>query len=160
VTAFLNQYSFLILGALLLALTVYGLSRRGFRKPDWLLLLLMAGLIFAAWWVLHPSASQVRDASAVKAEIGVGTPVLLEFQSPYCLGCAAMKPAVDRLEEETQGKLIIIRLNIQDAVGRQLAAEYGSQYTPTFVFIDAQGIEQWRTVGSLEGERVLGSLEE
>ncbi len=82
-TRFLNQYSFLILGALVLALTVYGLSRRGFRRLDWLLLFLMAGLVFAAWWVLHPTASPARDASAVRAEIGAGTPVLLEFQSPY-----------------------------------------------------------------------------
>jgi ABC-type glycerol-3-phosphate transport system permease component len=82
-TKILNQYSYLILGALILALAVYALSRRGFRKVDWLLLIVLVGLIFAAWWVMHPTASQVEDADAVRAKIGAGTPVLLEFQSPY-----------------------------------------------------------------------------
>lgn len=71
-----------------------------------------------------------------------------------------MKPVVDRLEEQTQGRLTIIRLDIHDPVGRQIAAEYGFQYTPTFVFLDAEGQEQWRSVGSLEVERVLASLED
>lgn len=79
----LNQYSFLLLGVLILALAVYALFRRGFRRFDWLLLIALAGLIFSAWWVMHPPATQVQDADAVRAKIGAGTPVLLEFQSPY-----------------------------------------------------------------------------
>ncbi len=71
-----------------------------------------------------------------------------------------MKPVVDRLEEQTKGRLIIILLDIHDPIGRQIAAEYGFQYTPTFVFLDTEGQEQWRSVGSLEVERVLASLED
>jgi ABC-type glycerol-3-phosphate transport system permease component len=82
-TRILNQYSFLIFGVLILALAIYALSRRGFRRVDWLLLIALMGLVFAAWWVMHPTASQVQDVDAVRARIGAGTPVLLEFQSPY-----------------------------------------------------------------------------
>ncbi len=82
-TKILNQYSFLILGVLIIALAVYALSRRGFRRLDWLLLVALAGLVIAAWWVMHPTASQVSDADSLRARIGAGTPVLLEFQSPY-----------------------------------------------------------------------------
>ncbi len=71
-----------------------------------------------------------------------------------------MKPVVDRLEEQTQGRLVIIRLDIHESVGREIGAEYNFQYTPTFIFIDSQGHERWRTVGGLDVERVLSSLEE
>ena len=69
-----------------------------------------------------------------------------------------MKPVVDVLEQELGSKLLIIRLNIQESVGRELAPVYGFEYTPTFIFFDAQGNELWREVGSLDVERVRDSL--
>ncbi len=69
-----------------------------------------------------------------------------------------MKPVVDRLEEETKGKLVVIRVNIQDPVGKQLAAEYNFEFTPTFIFFDAKGKQQLRMVGSLDTEKVLSLL--
>ncbi|OQY80697.1 MAG: hypothetical protein B6D40_12465 [Anaerolineae bacterium UTCFX3] len=69
-----------------------------------------------------------------------------------------MKPVVDGLEKELAGKLILIRLNIQESVGRELAPVYGFQYTPTFIYFDAQGNELWRQVGGLDVERVKQSV--
>ena len=69
-----------------------------------------------------------------------------------------MKPVVDGLEQETKGKLIVIRLNIQDPVGKQLAEQYNFEFTPTFIFFDARGKELWRSVGSLDTQKVLNSL--
>jgi thioredoxin-related protein len=69
-----------------------------------------------------------------------------------------MKPIVDGLEKETKGRLIVIRLDIQTEPGRTLAPLYGFQYTPTFIFFDAQGQEAWRVVGQLDPNRVLDSL--
>lgn len=59
----------------------------------------------------------------------------------------------------TIGKpLHIIRLNVQEPVGRELAPVYGFEFTPTFVFFDAQGNEVWRTVGSFDPQQVRDSL--
>jgi thiol-disulfide isomerase/thioredoxin len=69
-----------------------------------------------------------------------------------------MKPVVDGLEQELAGQLLIIRLNIQESVGRELAPVYGFEYTPTFIFFDAQGDELWREVGSLDVERVRDAV--
>jgi hypothetical protein len=79
----INQYSFILFGLILIGLAVYGLSRRGFRAIDWILIIALIGLIAGAWLVMHPTQSQVADANSVRAEIGSGRPVLLEFQSPY-----------------------------------------------------------------------------
>ncbi len=69
-----------------------------------------------------------------------------------------MKPIVDGLEKQYKGKLIIIRLDIQTATGRELAPIYGFQYTPTFIFFNSQGKEAWRSIGSLDTSLITNSL--
>ena len=65
-----------------------------------------------------------------------------------------MKPIVDGLEQELAGRLRVIRLNVQDPVGKALAGELGFRMTPTFVFFDGQGVEAWREIGRLDAARV------
>jgi len=69
-----------------------------------------------------------------------------------------MKPVVDGLEKELDGQLHFIRLNIQEPVGMELAPVYDFQYTPTFIYFDAQGNELWRTVGSFDPQQVRDSI--
>ena len=66
---------------------------------------------------------------------------------------------MDGLEQELEGQVIFIRLNIQEEVGRELAPLYGFEFTPTFIFFDAQGNELWRSVGDLDSEKVRQSVE-
>ncbi|GAB4422489.1 MAG: hypothetical protein Kow002_11870 [Anaerolineales bacterium] len=56
-------------------------------------------------------------------------------------------------------ELIVIRLNIQEDVGQELAPVYNFEFTPTFIFFDAQGTEVWRDVGTLDPQRVRESLQ-
>lgn len=70
-----------------------------------------------------------------------------------------MKPIVDGIEKEYDGRLLVIRLNIQEEVGRELAPVFMFEYTPTFIFFDAQGNELWRSVGSLDIDKLRQSLE-
>lgn len=68
------------------------------------------------------------------------------------------KPVVDGLEKELGGKLLIIRINIQSKVGRELLPVYDFEYTPTFIFFDGQGREDWRVIGELDPQKVRGSV--
>ena len=70
-----------------------------------------------------------------------------------------MKPVVDELENELGNEILFIRLNIQEQVGRELAPVYGFEFTPTFIYFDAEGKELWREVGSLDTQRVRESVE-
>jgi thioredoxin-related protein len=69
-----------------------------------------------------------------------------------------MKPVVDKLEKELGNEIDIVRVNIQESAGRELARTYAFQYTPTFIFFDRGGNELWREVGSLDVQRVRDSL--
>jgi hypothetical protein len=70
-----------------------------------------------------------------------------------------MKSAVDRLENELRGKLMVRRVDIQSAEGHKLANQYGIELTPTFILFNAGGREQWRSVGALDAARLRISLQ-
>jgi len=65
---------------------------------------------------------------------------------------------VDELEVELGNQVLFIRLNIQESVGRELAPVYGFEFTPTFIFFDAQGNELWRSVGDFNAQKVRDSI--
>jgi thiol-disulfide isomerase/thioredoxin len=149
---FVNHYSAPILSALLLAVGLSVVLRRGGKLHHWLILGGAMVALGAAWLVFRPVA---RAAATLPA----GQPMLLEVQSPYCLGCIAMKPVVDRVEKELRGKLVVQRVDIQTAEGSRLADQYGIELTPTFIFLETSGKERWRSVGKLDGARVRASLQ-
>ncbi|HAX69578.1 MAG TPA: hypothetical protein PK152_11390 [Anaerolineales bacterium] len=66
---------------------------------------------------------------------------------------------MDELEDEIGDDLLIIRLNIQEQVGMELAPVYGFEFTPTFIYFDPQGNEIWRTVGEFDPQRVRDTLD-
>jgi thioredoxin-related protein len=69
-----------------------------------------------------------------------------------------IKPVVDELERELGDEIYIIRLNIQEEVGRELAPVYGFEFTPTFIYFDEDGNEIWRTVGEFDPQKVRDTL--
>lgn len=75
------------------------------------------------------------------------------------MGCMAARPIVDRLESDYAGRLVVIRLNIQDPAGKILGERYGFKYTPTFVLLDAQGQQRWRTIGAIDPSEVQRTLD-
>jgi hypothetical protein len=79
-----NQYSAVWIFAFLIVVVWVILLR---RNPKWPQLLALGVLVLGlgtAWIFLHPrQTAQVHNAAQVQASIGQGTPVLLEFQSPY-----------------------------------------------------------------------------
>lgn len=79
-----RQYSFVFISLGLV--TVAGLILLS-NKPKWNDYLafgvIVVGLV-TAWIILHPRQTPLMDdAKSVQAMIGAGTPVLLEFQSPF-----------------------------------------------------------------------------
>ena len=65
---------------------------------------------------------------------------------------------MDGLESELGTRLHILRVDIQDQVGRELAPVYDFEYTPTYIFFDAKGNEVWRTIGEIDPQRVRDSV--
>jgi hypothetical protein len=84
VNLILNQYSFISIGVVFALVAGLILLTNKPRWNDYLAFgVILAGLV-AAWGIVHPRQTPLMDdAKTVQSLIGSGTPVLLEFQSPY-----------------------------------------------------------------------------
>jgi hypothetical protein len=79
-----NHYSFLWIAAGLTIVAGLVLLTNKPRARDFVSFGVIVTGLATAWLVLHPHQTALMDdARSVKVMIGAGTPVLLEFQSPY-----------------------------------------------------------------------------
>ena len=163
---FINYYSFLLVSIGIVAVAALVLLTNKPKLNDYISFGAITLIAIMTWVILHPRQTALMDDSkTVLQMIGAGTPVLLEFQSPFCISCTQIRPVVDQLEKELASEisigpqLHIIRVNIQENVGRELGSVYGFQATPTFIFFDAQGNELWRQIGNFDPQMVRDSLQ-
>jgi thiol-disulfide isomerase/thioredoxin len=153
----INQYSFLILGLVMITVLVLWRLREGFRRQDWVAIAALVVGFMVAFGIFRPT-SQPDSVRQFEDNLGQGEPLLLSLQSPYCLACMSARPFLDRVEEQ-HPDLTVVRLNIQDPAAADILDEYGFQYTPTFIMFDSQGEEMWRRPFAIDPEWVDETLE-
>ena len=56
----------------------------------------------------------------------------------------ATKPVVDGLDKQLAGRVRFVRVDINSANGRKIAAKAGVDMVPALIGFDAQGVERWR----------------
>jgi uncharacterized SAM-binding protein YcdF (DUF218 family) len=79
-----NQYSLFLILVAFLALLAFLLFRKGIRIQEIIAFIVIFSGLAVAWVALRPTQTPLSEAASdVQARIGVGRPVLLEFQSPY-----------------------------------------------------------------------------
>ncbi len=79
-----NEYSFLTIAVAFAVITGVILLTNKPKWNDYPAYGLILTLLVVAWTILHPRQTPLMDdAKRVQEMIGAGTPVLLEFQSPY-----------------------------------------------------------------------------
>ena len=156
---FINHYSFLILAGTAIVAVLVWILRRGSQKEDLIALgALLLGLTMA-FWFFQPidRSSQPQPAQQIE---GARQPVLIQFESPYCLGCMAAKPMVNSLLAQTGDKLLFTPVDINDPESADLVSRFGAQFTPTFILLDTEGEVMYYSVGAVEIDTVLDLLAE
>jgi hypothetical protein len=79
----INQNSFVLAAAATILVAAVLLLRDGIRSSDLLALAALAAGVWAAQALLRTPAGSGEEVHAIRAQIGAGKAVLLEFQSPY-----------------------------------------------------------------------------
>lgn len=108
---------------------------------------------------LHPSQ---MDANAKKALASIaaqakGKPAMVAFYATWCSSCKRLEPIEERIAQDSNGKLALIRLNIDAPENRALAGPLHIRGTPTYLLLGRDGQIQYRMEGILN-TMVLASL--
>lgn len=97
------------------------------------------------------------DASTFDAEVKeAAMPVLVDFWAEWCLPCRRLGPTLEEIAEELDGRLKIVKVNVQEA--SELATSNGVLNIPTMI-IFKNGEEATRIVGNRPKNRLLRELE-
>ena len=85
-------------------------------------------------------ALDVTTATFEQEVINSDKPVLVDFWAEWCGPCHAVAPVLDRIVEERDGEVKLVKVNIDEERG--LAERYGIASIPTIIlFKDGQPAE-------------------
>ena len=76
-------------------------------------------------------STTVTEQSFEQEVLQSETPVLVDFWAEWCGPCHAVAPVLDRIVDERNGDLKLVKVNIDEEQG--LAARYGVQSIPTMI---------------------------
>jgi len=85
-----------------------------------------------------------------------GLPTLAEFGRGVCIPCKAMKPILEELAVEYEGKLNVVIVEIDDHMDQ--TRQHGIMAIPTQIFFDSSGQEIARHMGFYAKEDIIAQL--
>jgi thioredoxin 1 len=101
-------------------------------------------------------ALEVTDSTFEQEVLQATQPVLVDFWAVWCGPCRAIAPVVEELAGEYEGKLKVMKLDVDS--NPQTAVTYGVQSIPTLlVFKDGKPAE--RIVGAVPKKVLVDKLQ-
>lgn len=101
-------------------------------------------------------AAEVTDSQWESTVLQSDVPVFVDFWAEWCAPCRAMSPYVDKLAEDLDGQLKVLKINTQD--NPEVPARYGITAIPTFLVIK-EGEVVKQLVGSQTYDQLKSTVE-
>ena len=101
-------------------------------------------------------AEQISDATFDSVVLNSDIPVLLDFWAPWCGPCRAVGPIIDELAAEYEGKVRIVKMNVDE--NPATPTKFGIRAIPTLMlFKNGQAIDQ--VTGAVNKDAIVNILQ-
>jgi thioredoxin 1 len=97
-------------------------------------------------------ATEVTNETWESEVVSSETPVLVDFWAEWCGPCHAVAPVLDKIVEERQGELKLVKVNIDEQP--ELAGKFGVASIPTMILF-----KDGEPAAAAIGAQPKGSLE-
>lgn len=94
----------------------------------------------------NPLVTDTSDATFDKDVMKSTTPVLVDFWAEWCGPCRALAPVIDQLASDYNGKLKVVKLNVDH--NPNTAAAHGVRGIPTLILVKGGEVAD-RVVGAV-----------
>jgi thioredoxin 1 len=106
--------------------------------------------------LIMAKAIEVTDSTFEREVLQATQPVLVDFWAVWCGPCRAVAPVVEEIAGDYEGKLKVMKLDVDD--NPRTAVAYGVQSIPTLlVFKDGKPAE--RIVGAVPKKVIVDKLQ-
>lgn len=122
-------------------------------KEEWVTIGIVLALV-VAYTVLRTPGDQLGTMEEIQARLTDGRPTVIEFYSNTCSICLASKPKVDQLERDIVDEAELLRLNVRDGLGQQLAYQWQVTGVPTFFVFSGEGEVAYRRAGAPDVDQI------
>ena len=102
------------------------------------------------------AAPDVTDSTWDSDVLQSDVPVFVDFWAPWCGPCRSMTPYVDKLAEEYDGKIRVVKLNTQDNM--EVPSKYGITSIPTFMVIKGGEVQE-QLIGAQKYDRLKAAVD-
>lgn len=92
-----------------------------------------------------PADTATNSGEDLANALQSGRPVLVDFGSNSCVPCRQLRPILQEIKKEQEGKLEVLVIDIYKH--QNLSSDYRIQVIPTLVFFDSSGKEMFRQQG-------------
>lgn len=104
----------------------------------------------------HEQSIPLNEQNFADAVLGSDQPVLVDFSAAWCGPCQLMKPVVEKLADEYEGRAKVGVVDID--TNQALSARFGVMAVPTFLFFQNGQVVD-RLEGAAPPHALIGKLD-